>query len=210
MASGSAGWSRAKRPSTRDATRAAILDAALGLFAERGYVGVRVEDIARASGVSRATFYKHFSEREEILADLFGRLVDTEDDIEPVGRLPEDRVLSVLHQVAEKMLAQETLARFVYSLPVRHDAILPGGAAAPAAMQCIAAELQAAYESGAVRTDIPLEAYVEIVGRVFESAMRDWAEGRADDAHVRLEQFVAITFNGINTRRKPLPSGRES
>lgn len=203
MASGSAGWTRAKRASTRDDTRTAILDAALGLFSERGYVGVRVEDIAKESGVSRATFYKHFSERDEILSELFARLLESGVEIVPAGHSPEDRVLSVLSQVAERMLEQDKLARFVYSLPVRHDSILPGGSAAPAVMNLVHAELEAGYDAGALRTNIPLEAYVEVVGRVFESAMRDWAEGRVDDAIERLAQLVSIAFNGINTRRKP-------
>ena len=101
------------------------------------------------------------------------------------------------------MLEQETLAKFVYSLPVRHDSILPGGSAAPAVMKLVHFELQAGYDSGALRTNIPLEAYVEVIGRVFKSAMRDWAEGRADDAIERLVQLISIAFNGINARRKP-------
>ncbi len=205
MASGSAGWSRAKRVSTRDETRSSIVDAALRLFSEHGYVGVRVEDIAKESGVSRATFYKHFSERDEILAELFTRLLESEVEIVPQGRSPEDRVLSVLSQVADRMLEQDKLARFVYSLPVRHDSILPGGSAAPAVMNLVHAELEIGYASGALRTNIPLEAYVEVVGRVFETAMRDWAEGRVDDAIERLDQLVSIAFNGINMRRKPQP-----
>lgn len=203
MASGSAGWARAKRTSTRADTRAAIVDAALRLFSRHGYIGVRVEDIARESGVSRATFYKHFSERDEILGELFARLLETDDDIDAHGRDPEARVMSLLRQVAERMLAQETLARFVYSLPVRHDSILPGGAAAPAVMTRVAEELATGYEAGSLRTGIPLEAYVEVIGRVFEAAMRDWAEDRAEDAVERLEQLVTVAFNGINTRRKP-------
>ena len=51
---------------------AAMTDTALRLFSERGYLGVRVEDIAKESGVSRATFYKHFAEREQVLAEIVG------------------------------------------------------------------------------------------------------------------------------------------
>ena len=86
---------------------------------------------------------------------------------------------------------------------VRHDSILPGGSAAPAVMKLVQSELQTAYDAGSVRTDIPLEAYVEVIGRVFEAVMRDWAEGRTDDVIERIGQLVSVTFNGINTRRKP-------
>ena len=37
-----------------------------------------MEDIAQQAGVSRATFYKHFAEREQVLAELFERLLGLE------------------------------------------------------------------------------------------------------------------------------------
>ena len=203
---GAASWSRARRPSTREQTREAIVSAALRLFAERGYVGVRVEDIARESGVSRATFYKHFAERDEILGELFGRLLATGDRIEASGDGAEARVLSLLDQIAAQMLEQEALTRFVYSLPVRHDAVLPGGAAPPAAFERVRAELEAGRAVGALRTDVPFDAVVEVVGRLFEAAMRDWAEGRVEDPRQRLAQLVSVVFNGILTDRRPGPT----
>ena len=60
----------ARSTDRRQQTKDRVLDTALRLFNERGYLGVRVEDIAQQAGVSRATFYKHFAEREQILAEL--------------------------------------------------------------------------------------------------------------------------------------------
>jgi len=52
-----------------DRTRKKILEAAKTVFLERGYSGVRVEDIADAAAVSRATFYVYFpSKRDAFLA----------------------------------------------------------------------------------------------------------------------------------------------
>lgn len=59
--------------------------------------------ICRCITNSRATFYKHYSERDEILAELFSRLLDAEVEIEAEGRDPESRVLSILRQVAAPM-----------------------------------------------------------------------------------------------------------
>jgi AcrR family transcriptional regulator len=47
-----------------------VLSAGSQLFAERGYYAVRMEDIAEAADVSRATLYRHFSTRDSILAEL--------------------------------------------------------------------------------------------------------------------------------------------
>jgi TetR/AcrR family transcriptional repressor of mexJK operon len=51
--------------------RAAILEAAMGLFPARGYDGVSVEAIAQAAGVSKLTVYSHFADKEA----LFGAAV---------------------------------------------------------------------------------------------------------------------------------------
>jgi AcrR family transcriptional regulator len=50
--------------------RRRILEAALGLFAERGFAGASIRDIATAAGVRSATLYAHYDAKEQILADL--------------------------------------------------------------------------------------------------------------------------------------------
>ena len=41
-------------------TRERILHAALALFAQRGYAGTSMSDIAGALGLSKAALYRHF------------------------------------------------------------------------------------------------------------------------------------------------------
>lgn len=50
--------------------RRRILEAALGLFAETGFAGASIRDIATAAGVRSATLYAHYDSKELILADL--------------------------------------------------------------------------------------------------------------------------------------------
>lgn len=50
--------------------RAALLDAAAQLFAERGYNGVSIEDLGAAAGVSGPAVYRHFSGKPAVLAAL--------------------------------------------------------------------------------------------------------------------------------------------
>lgn len=57
-------------PSSPDGPRGVILHAALRLFAERGYSGASIRDIAAASGVQHATLYSHFPSKEHVLAEL--------------------------------------------------------------------------------------------------------------------------------------------
>jgi len=51
-------------------TRAQILTTALCLFAEKGFAGTSVRDIATAVGLKAATLYSHFPSKAHILAEL--------------------------------------------------------------------------------------------------------------------------------------------
>jgi len=48
-------------------TRSRILDATVHMLEERGGVGVRMGDIAKAAGISRQAVYLHFTSRVELL-----------------------------------------------------------------------------------------------------------------------------------------------
>jgi AcrR family transcriptional regulator len=50
-----------------------VLSVSSALFAERGYYAVGMEDIAAAADLSRATLYRYFSTKVEILAELTRR-----------------------------------------------------------------------------------------------------------------------------------------
>jgi AcrR family transcriptional regulator len=50
------------------------LEAAIELIADRGIDATRVDAIAQASGVSKATLYKHWKNRDELLLDAIGRV----------------------------------------------------------------------------------------------------------------------------------------
>ena len=52
-----------------------VLSVSSTLFAEHGYYAVGMEDIAAAADVSRATLYRYFSTKENILAELTRRAV---------------------------------------------------------------------------------------------------------------------------------------
>ncbi|HEV3056030.1 MAG TPA: helix-turn-helix domain-containing protein [Solirubrobacteraceae bacterium] len=53
--------------------RQRLLRAAAVEFAERGYAGASSESISRRAAMSKATFYEHFSNKEECIIALFDR-----------------------------------------------------------------------------------------------------------------------------------------
>lgn len=51
-------------------TRGALIEAALRLFAEKGYAGTSIRDIANEAGVQSASIYGHYPSKEHILAEI--------------------------------------------------------------------------------------------------------------------------------------------
>lgn len=56
---------------TREDRRAAIIEAAIEVFARKGFFGAKVSEIAEAAGVADGTIYLYFKSKDEILISLF-------------------------------------------------------------------------------------------------------------------------------------------
>lgn len=200
----------------KQATREAIMDSALALFADRGYDAVRVEDVAKAAGVSRATFYNHFSEREEILAALIERLLSADGVAPDVAEVvevaegaagatsPLEQIEDVAADAARRMLGQPELARFIYGLPVRHESLLkPDSEATPTVFRRIHRLLDEAQAQGLLRTDASVDLMCVHVHNALEGGMRAWAEGKAPDAPGRVRALIRLALYGVVAHPEP-------
>ena len=56
-------------------TRERILEVSLELFAQSGYLGTSMSDIAKQLGITKGALYKHYRSKQEIL----DRIADGED-----------------------------------------------------------------------------------------------------------------------------------
>lgn len=57
-------------------TRSLLLKAGLAAFLEKGYVGATIDDIAAGAGANRATFYLHFSSKDQLILELINEIND--------------------------------------------------------------------------------------------------------------------------------------
>jgi TetR/AcrR family fatty acid metabolism transcriptional regulator len=106
-------------PPERADKRAAILRAAIDVFAARGFFNAQVADVARAAGVAAGTVYLYFKSKDDLLVSIFERtmkeaiadgkacvapLTDPVEQLRAVARvhldrLGRDRSLAVVFQV---------------------------------------------------------------------------------------------------------------
>lgn len=62
------------RQRQKESTRKRLLEVALALFVERGYVATTIDDIAKGAETTRVTFYAHFESRQDLMRALIGEL----------------------------------------------------------------------------------------------------------------------------------------
>ena len=107
--------------------KASILAVAKILFADKGYHGVSVDDIAVRLGVSPAVLYKHFSSKEALYEEVLNEIAcRRESYVEAVLQEPDD-FGSVLRRMTR--LYVSSVARDPDYLRMELLSILEGGSA---------------------------------------------------------------------------------
>ena len=99
-----------------DRTRSAILSASTQLFAEKGFIGASISDIAEIVGVSKSSIYHYFPSKEAILhslIDSFAKEVDVLIDAAAKYKLNQEKILT---EFAEILLRHQDAVRLAPTL----------------------------------------------------------------------------------------------
>ncbi|WP_181409820.1 TetR/AcrR family transcriptional regulator [Martelella alba] len=85
--------------------RRIILDAALTVFAEKGFANARIEDIARLAGIGKGTVYLYFSDKQALFMGLISAMMtpmlDRAGDFVAQSHLSARETLSVVYGLIE-------------------------------------------------------------------------------------------------------------
>lgn len=82
-------------------SRQAVLAATYKLLSEAGIGGVSVDEVARLSGVSKTTIYRHWPSRSELLLDACSKLGTTRSKISDTGSFEGDVAALARHLAHE-------------------------------------------------------------------------------------------------------------
>lgn len=101
--SSSSSGGRMSRAQRKEMTRELLLDAAIEVFAEKGYHGASLDDVADAAGFTKGAVYSNFTRK----SDLFRALLERESDRydQALTQTVEAVPLELLPDVAAELLA---------------------------------------------------------------------------------------------------------
>ena len=182
--------------------RTRLFEAAAAVFARAGYAEASAEAIAREAGMSKATFYEHFANKEECILALFdaaaGGVYDGVSASLGTGETSDLRVHQGVRAVLTALVAFPDHARTLLVEIIgagprameRRDAVLQSFA------DLIVRENELAVERyGVRRLDSPDDAY-GLVGAIVELASRQLRQGIPSDP-LDLEPVIERLITGL-------------
>lgn len=108
-------------------TKERILETALTLFAQSGYLGTSMHDIAKELGITKGALYKHYASKQEILDSIVKstaaqyeadtdkihiHVQNVQRDIPVFTEITEDALFEKVRQIFEYSLHNDTISRF--------------------------------------------------------------------------------------------------
>ncbi|MEQ3550012.1 TetR/AcrR family transcriptional regulator [Pseudonocardia nematodicida] len=178
-------------------TRAALLEAAREVFAERGYEGASVDDIARVAGVSVGSIYSRFGNKETlfralVLDHLDGELALTTDRM--AGRTALQDTDAILRETgasrARSLLDSETWVSAMRCENLRNEM-----AGYEAATRAAVAKLVAVHRAeGAPEMGVSDEEFAGAAVAMFHGLVRQYRldpGSVAPDAYSRMMRALA-------------------
>jgi len=194
--------------------RRLLLDAAVRVFARKGYHAARVGDIAEEAGVAYGLLYHYFESKEDVLRSVFREtwraLIGTIKSVEESGDSPREQLRKVAEILLRSWSRDPDLVR-VLVLEVTRSQHLEGEmdeiAESFAAIQGIVERGQA---DGSMRADLDARLASFVFYGGVEELLTGWVLGRLPDSDediARAERtLVEIVTGGLAPDRTTAPA----
>lgn len=180
---------------------AAIIEATLDLIASDGISSLSVESIAARAGVGKATIYRRWSGKDELVGDALGRL---NDELPAVPKLPSVRaqLIAMLEQIRCKSAKTRTgqiMPRIISLSNVQPDLMrMFYEKVIDPRRERFRGVVRAGIASGELRADLDVELVVTLLAApmVYMNLMQ---AGMGRPAASTSAAIVDLVFSGIST-----------
>lgn len=190
-----------------------LLEIVVGVFNERGYDATSMEDLARASGLTKSSIYHHVSGKEELLRRAVARAVDglfavLDEPQSAVG--PAVQRLEHVVRRSGQVLVEE-LPYVTLLLRVRGNTEAERWALERRREfdRRLTALVQAAIDDGDVRADLDPALVTRLLFGMVNSVTEWFRPGGVHQAQDVVDTLVHVAFDGLRRKVRP-PRGQGS
>jgi AcrR family transcriptional regulator len=189
----------------RALVRGEISRVAWDLFGAEGYEATTVDEIARAAGVSRRTFFRYFASKEDVLVETSDALA--EDLLAAFSRRPatEPPLVAVhraLRPVVEARLADAEQARAIIRLLRESRTLRRAMLERHARMEERLAALMAVRLGTDPRKDSAPALLAFVTRALLDTAFNVWFDQRPDDVGAMIDSLFRKLQTVVSPRRR--------
>ncbi len=191
-----------------DDKRRKILQAAIKVFARKGYFAAKVSEIARRAGVADGTIYLYFRNKEDILVSLFDEVMSehlesARTDL-AAAKTTEERLLHVAEHHLRLLGGNRDLA-VVFQVELRQSTKFMERFTASWLQDYFAVVsevVEQGQKDGSLRSDIPRKFVVKAFFGALDEMVTSWILSRRDYDLVKLAPpVVDLLLRGAGASR---------
>lgn len=176
----------AARAGTQEDKRRVLLDAAVRVFAEKGYHACRVSDIAAEAGVAHGLLYHYFGSKEEVLQTVFTEtwslMLTAIRSVEETTESAREQVRKVAAIVLRSWRDDPTLIRVLVREVTRSPHVQEEVGEIGQAMEALERIIQRGQASGEFRQELDPRLAAWIFYGALEELLTGWVLGQLPDS----------------------------
>jgi AcrR family transcriptional regulator len=185
--------------------RKRILDAAVRVFAERGYHGSRVGDIAEDAGVAHGLLYHYFASKEDVLHTIFtenwGELLARFRAVEATDEPPPDKLEGIAKILLRTWRNDPALVTVMVREVARSREIQGRIGEVREAFAIVQRVIEEGQRSGVFRREVDARIASWLVYGALEEVLTGWVLGQLpdgeDDVRRAEQAVVEVALRGL-------------
>jgi TetR/AcrR family transcriptional regulator, fatty acid metabolism regulator protein len=183
--------------------RRLLLDAAVKVFARKGYHAARVGDIAEEAGVAYGLLYHYFDSKEDVLRSVFREtwraLIETIKSVEEVEDEPREQLRKVAEILLRSWHRDPDLVRVLVLEVTRSQHLAEEMDEIVASFAAIQEIVERGQADGSIRPDLDARLASYVFYGAIDELLTGWVLGRLPDSDedlARAEHTVVEIVTG--------------
>jgi TetR/AcrR family fatty acid metabolism transcriptional regulator len=198
------------RSTGQEDKRRLILDAAVRVFARKGYHASRVGDIAEEAGVAHGLLYHYFRSKEELLETIFREtwrdVLDAVRVVEETDETARERLAGVAKILLRAWRRDPDLVRVLVREVTRSTALQRRVGEIDEAFAALERIIAGGQEDGEFRADVDPRMVSYVFYGAVEEILTGWVLGQLDDGDEQIaaaeQTVIEVVCGGLAPDRE--------